>query len=699
MNVLFAQAEGGFRAVLYASGQAAVLACVVWAVLWLMGRQWSGQWRQALWVLVLIRLVTPWLPSSPLSMYGLSQYVPVTAMGPVISDVAPREPSEIPAVEAQAPQQSIPSRNWPSAGTVAACVWAVVAGGMVGCVGFRHFRFVRRLAKLPTATDPVLLEALEECKRLLGTGKRITPVITPKVTGPVLLGIFRPRLLLPPDWHVSLATPHLQHVLLHEVAHARRNDLLWGWLWAIATVVHWFNPFAWVARAQFLREQELACDASVLWVLKPGQGPLYGQTLLCQARQARRSPLRLGAAGLIERTTNVERRIVMAASYEDRRKRRWFWAAAVLPVMVLLGLTDVKAAAPRPDTILPGRGVVGLHLGDRAEAIRAKLGDPDDQKEDRVSYKKKYGMELTLENGRIVEMRFNKGYTGKTPDGIEVGSSIEDAVNANGGVTRVVKTNAKESMEEKAGSIHVLYEIGNGQKYQLTDGGRGVTYWADRHKRITQIVVYKPKVQATVKLNGGTLAGQPLSADHMAITVSPDQAIAGEVMYTTVNPMHPGAVAVLGYTWTWGKREQSLELVDGDIPSGTKEWNTKVELKAPDSPGTYHLIFSFNGEFSLDEVMSSTNWSAQEALRNGGNGFLELKKDDVSSVQADKVISSSYSSEQEGIWNDGNDVWDLKKDDISRAQAQGFVSQWPYLFKDGMKAADIPIMPITINVK
>jgi beta-lactamase regulating signal transducer with metallopeptidase domain len=58
----------------------------------------------------------------------------------------------------------------------------------------------------------------------------------------------------------SLSPTELRHVLLHELAHLRRRDLVWGWISELARVVYFFHPVVhWIAYRARL-ERELACD-------------------------------------------------------------------------------------------------------------------------------------------------------------------------------------------------------------------------------------------------------------------------------------------------------------------------------------------------------------------------------------------------------------------------------------------------------
>ena len=81
-----------------------------------------------------------------------------------------------------------------------------------------------------------------------------------KVTSPALYGVLRPRIILP----TYLKGRDNSFILMHERAHIRRGDNFFRVAAIAVTVVHWFNPFAWIFLKLFLADTELACDESVL---------------------------------------------------------------------------------------------------------------------------------------------------------------------------------------------------------------------------------------------------------------------------------------------------------------------------------------------------------------------------------------------------------------------------------------------------
>jgi hypothetical protein len=166
-----------------------------------------------------------------------------------------------------------------------------------------------------------------------------------------------------------------------------------------------------------------------------------------------------------------------------------------------------------------------------------------------------------------------------------------------------------------------------------------------------------------VFITGGTLAGQALSASNWQVTVAPGAQISGTVQLSTNNTMGSSAVAPFGYTWTWGDRVTSIGSINSWIPTGQQTWSATFNQTAPSTPGTWYILFGFNGEYTLQQVFSCTNWTNPTV-----------------------------------VWNDGNDYFDMNATNLSAAHTVGYVASWNYLFPDGVHLADVPVAPIKVVV-
>jgi len=80
---------------------------------------------------------------------------------------------------------------------------------------------------------------------------------------PMMFGVLRPVIFLPAD-ACEWPAERRRIVLLHELAHARRGDVATHLLARTALSLHWWNPLAWIAWREFLKERERAADDMVL---------------------------------------------------------------------------------------------------------------------------------------------------------------------------------------------------------------------------------------------------------------------------------------------------------------------------------------------------------------------------------------------------------------------------------------------------
>jgi hypothetical protein len=141
------------------------------------------------------------------------------------------------------------------------------------------------LRRLRRGAVPQALEVLAACRAEMGLRSAVGLAVHPQVYSPVLLGVWRPMVLVPQDW-IHLPAAAQRAGLLHELAHIARGDHWRAPLLHLVHVAFFFHPAVRWLLARIECERELLCDeAAVARGVEPGD---YARLLLEFARRAGR---------------------------------------------------------------------------------------------------------------------------------------------------------------------------------------------------------------------------------------------------------------------------------------------------------------------------------------------------------------------------------------------------------------------------
>ncbi|MBV9746244.1 MAG: hypothetical protein JO099_20990, partial [Acidobacteriia bacterium] len=159
---------------------------------------------------------------------------------------------------------------------------------------------------------------------------------------PVTFGLRRPAIFLPAD---ANEWPHERRsmVLLHEMAHVRRGDAATHLLARFALSLYWWNPLAWFAWREFVRERERAADDIVL---NQGARPSdYAGHLLDIARGLQSAPAIGCAAVAMARRSQLEARLraILGSHVNRRAPRAAAWLIGAAAILLLVPLAAVRA--------------------------------------------------------------------------------------------------------------------------------------------------------------------------------------------------------------------------------------------------------------------------------------------------------------------------------------------------------------------
>ncbi len=185
---------------------------------------------------------------------------------PLIS-VPPQWPNEeqIPVVERfDKPELAVLGTTWTER-TRSLAPYLLVAYAIGVCLMLARFALSligssRLRQKLQPITDSNLLIIIAEQALRLGLKRVPIVALCQRVSVPVVVGIVKPIILLPPSLLCGLDPSQLAAILSHEMAHIRRYDLIVNLLQRIVEALLFFHPVTWWISRSMSIERESCCD-------------------------------------------------------------------------------------------------------------------------------------------------------------------------------------------------------------------------------------------------------------------------------------------------------------------------------------------------------------------------------------------------------------------------------------------------------
>lgn len=335
----------------------------------LIARRWVWpQLRLALWLLVLAKLVVPPVITSP---WGLSLEFASSGSAPLV--VATDSPAEAAALSSGSTEPA------PSALGMQVTLLLLWGAGLLtlGAIALRRRQQLRRHSRqYGRLAGPLVRSVVKDVARQLrlrrvpevrvwnGEGESALPA-------PAVIGVRRPCIILPPELDLEDRFPgqssssalseaqasrrvreSLEHVLLHELAHIKRGDLIVQAVAQALQLVYWFHPVCWLAGARARALRELCCDATVATLLRERTSS-YRETLLTYAARLLDSPpSRGGALGYLSGQANIVTRLqhLEQPIWKYRRTK----AVATLCVAIAVCLLLTPASEARSERRAPG---------------------------------------------------------------------------------------------------------------------------------------------------------------------------------------------------------------------------------------------------------------------------------------------------------------------------------------------------------
>ncbi|NLZ05527.1 MAG: hypothetical protein GXY19_10175 [Phycisphaerae bacterium] len=214
--------------------------------------------------------------------------------------------------------------------------WIAGATLLLARLGCDCLRARRRLAQ----AGPASQEAIAMCDEMAGRMGLKAPrvAVSPAVASPLLIGTFRPAILLP-QAHPDMADAQ---VFAHELAHLWRRDCLWSLLCRLVGALCVFQPLMRKLAGEMEQTNEEACDNIVVSCV--GQRQAYARRLVDIAQRLGCCPSERVGIGVVNLRSSLGRRVQRLVSSGVSHAVR-LGRAEMLWVALLGGLAVLAASS------------------------------------------------------------------------------------------------------------------------------------------------------------------------------------------------------------------------------------------------------------------------------------------------------------------------------------------------------------------
>jgi len=316
-----------------------------------------------LWMLVVIKALTPPVMSSPTSAFSwaLAERQEVAAAPRAIEPPATKVDLALPQTDRPAMQDvrtdnessaDAPVAVEPTPGLSIAAVrvgiWLSGSAALMGFYLVRRWNLARRVAASRVEVDAALQAQFDGLVRRLGLWRKPRLLIVSEPLGPAAYGWWPGTVVLPAALVARKSPEELTPILAHELLHLRRGDTVAASVQLLAQMAWWFHPAVWWANRQARLERERACDEEVVAELACPPAD-YARMLveILEWRHTLTPALPWPALGGWEMTAARLRHLVEHAQPFRRRAPLWCWLVAVAAALLVLpgaGLRQIVAA-------------------------------------------------------------------------------------------------------------------------------------------------------------------------------------------------------------------------------------------------------------------------------------------------------------------------------------------------------------------
>ena len=256
----------------------------------LFDKRYAAKLRYFIWLIIAIRLIFPYdiafyhRPAPPVQITFpdavlYSRPVNNDTDTVILPEGDDKQAETLPPSADDKPVQVLPEAETPARLTVLEAVSLIWICGTLSVFLYLIGRYFIVSAKYrnSSAGDYTLQKATDSLCREMNIKNSLPVYRCSRVSSPVIMGIFRPRIYIP---CIDTKPDILDMILRHELMHYRRKDILYKFILMLSCCIFWFNPFVWMMNRQAQKDIEISCDDAVIKGKDRGFKKLYSDSIM-----------------------------------------------------------------------------------------------------------------------------------------------------------------------------------------------------------------------------------------------------------------------------------------------------------------------------------------------------------------------------------------------------------------------------------
>ena len=382
--------------------------------------KFSKRWQYYIWIVVALRFLLPFTPDTTI-IGSLFEKFDTTA----ITNEIPTNPNvPVPADTGNSKAEPIQTNREITTAAMRepfnkyVClffIWSALALVLFVRKVTVYQGFIQYIkAGNKEVSDIKILNLLSDCEEKLNIKTRVELSCNPLIASPMLIGFFRPRIILPVgEWEDK----ELSYIFVHELIHYKQRDMFYKWLIQIVVCVHWFNPFVYLLEKEVNKSCELSCDEKVLSVLDDKAKREYGDTLISFLKSSNLYKSSLASVTLTEGAEQLKERLGAIMKFRKKSKVviaiTAIFTVAVCVCFFVTGAYAAPSANSKEKNLMPdavpnvenNKGYTYVQRGFYSDSYIIEMGW---NLSDTISKEYTNSKEITLEDNSVIKVYFDE---------------------------------------------------------------------------------------------------------------------------------------------------------------------------------------------------------------------------------------------------------------------------------------------------